>query len=160
MSAMLLKDNALITTRVLEDLTSGYGRHDFAVRLWDGTTWGDDARPRFTLVLKHPGALRNMFTSPSELMLGEAFIYDDFDIEGNVEAAFALADHLLAREWGIGEQLRVGSLLRKLPDAFARQNTGILHPNWANRRLVYSCGYFKSANDDLDTAQEQKLDYI
>jgi cyclopropane-fatty-acyl-phospholipid synthase len=31
---------------------------------------------------------------------------------------------------------------------------------WLDRRLVYSCGYFKSAGDDLDTAQEQKLDYI
>lgn len=188
MSAMLLKDNALITTQLLEDLTSGYGRHDFAVRLWDGTTWGDNARPRFTLVLKHPGALRNMFTSPSELTLGEAFIYDDFDIEGNVEAAFDLADHLLAREWGISDQLRVGSLLRKLPDGIraaehghsAPELGGALHSKqrdrkavtyhydvsndfyalWLDRRLIYSCGYFKSAGDDLDTAQEQKLDYI
>jgi cyclopropane-fatty-acyl-phospholipid synthase len=188
MSAMLLKDNALITTRVLEDLTSGFGRHDFAVRLWDGTTWGDNATPRFTLVLKHPGALRNMFTSPSELMVGEAFIYNDFDIEGNVEAAFDLADHLLAREWGIGEELRVGSLLRKLPDGIpvaehghsAVALGGGLHSKqrdrkavtyhydvssdfyalWLGRRMVYSCGYFKSTGDDLDTAQEQKLDYI
>jgi cyclopropane-fatty-acyl-phospholipid synthase len=31
---------------------------------------------------------------------------------------------------------------------------------WLDRRMVYSCAYFQSPNDDLDTAQEQKLDYI
>jgi len=39
-----------------------------------------------------------MFLSPSELALGEAYIYDDFDIEGDIEAAFDLADYLLGRE--------------------------------------------------------------
>ena len=188
MSAMLFEDDARISIRALEEVTSGFGRRDFAVRLWDGTTWGDNARPRFTLVLKHPGALRNMFTSPSELVLGEAFIYDDFDIEGNVEAAFDFADYLLVREWRIGDQLRVGSLLRKLPAGIRAAERGhsvpelggALHSKqrdrravtyhydvsnefyalWLDHRLVYSCGYFKSASDDLDTAQEQKLDYI
>src|SRR6266851_652241 len=31
---------------------------------------------------------------------------------------------------------------------------------WLDSRMVYSCAYFATPNDDLDTAQEQKLDYI
>ena len=31
---------------------------------------------------------------------------------------------------------------------------------WLDSRLVYSCGYFKSPEDDLEVAQEQKLEYI
>ena len=31
---------------------------------------------------------------------------------------------------------------------------------WLDRRLVYSCGYFKNPGDSLDLAQEQKLDHI
>src|ERR1041385_3639633 len=31
---------------------------------------------------------------------------------------------------------------------------------WLDRRMVYSCAYFKSADDDLDAAQEQKLNHI
>jgi cyclopropane-fatty-acyl-phospholipid synthase len=31
---------------------------------------------------------------------------------------------------------------------------------WLDRRLVYSCAYFLSPGDDLDTAQEQKLEYL
>jgi cyclopropane-fatty-acyl-phospholipid synthase len=31
---------------------------------------------------------------------------------------------------------------------------------WLDRRMVYSCAYFESPNDDLDAAQEHKLDYL
>src|SRR5262249_30932504 len=31
---------------------------------------------------------------------------------------------------------------------------------WLDRRMVYSCAYFGAANEDLDTAQERKLDYL
>ncbi len=65
-----------------------YPKHDFQVRLWDRSTWGTAQPPLFTLVLKHPGALRQMFLSPSELTLGESYLFDDFDIEGDIEAVF------------------------------------------------------------------------
>jgi len=55
----LPKSKELRTTiTALQELTAGYTSHDFAVRLWDGTLWGNAEHPRFTLVLKHPGALR------------------------------------------------------------------------------------------------------
>src|SRR6266404_3477832 len=31
---------------------------------------------------------------------------------------------------------------------------------WLDQRMVYSCAYFESPNDDLDAAQEHKLDYL
>ncbi len=31
---------------------------------------------------------------------------------------------------------------------------------WLDRRMVYSCGYFPTGGESLDTAQEEKLDYI
>src|SRR5205809_4676934 len=31
---------------------------------------------------------------------------------------------------------------------------------WLDRQMLYSCAYFHSPSDDLDIAQEQKLDYI
>ena len=39
----------------------------------------------FTMILQHPAALRAMFLRPSETTLGQAYIYDDFDIEGNMK---------------------------------------------------------------------------
>jgi cyclopropane-fatty-acyl-phospholipid synthase len=171
--------------RFLDTLTRDYRPKNFAVRLWDGTTWGDADHPRFTLMLKHLGALRNMFSSPSELSLGESFIWNDFDIEGDLEGAFELADFLVAHKFSLKEKL----LLRaKLPGFSARRDeaaanlelTGTRHSKgrdrsavtyhydvsndfytlWLDRRMVYSCAYFNSAHDDLDAAQTRKLDYI
>ncbi len=79
----------------LESLFAGYGPRDFAVRFWDGSTWEADTEPRFTLVLNHPGALRAMFWPPNEVSVAEAYLHDDYDIEGDIEACLPVADYLL-----------------------------------------------------------------
>jgi len=178
---------AQTSVRFLEELGADYRGPGFNVRLWDGTEWHTGHREQFTLLLKHPGALRNMFLTPSELTLGEAFIYDDFDVEGDLLAAFEFADYLLAREYSVIARLKFGSLLARLPANSGRQNgrssadlDGAVHSKkrdrqavtyhydvsnefyslWLDRALVYSCAYFKSEQDDLDAAQEQKLEYL
>jgi len=179
--------HSLISAASLETLLADYPRRDFQVRLWDGTTWGMEKQPRFTLVLKHAGALRAMVLSPSELKLGEAYIYDDFDIEGDIEAAFELADYLLEQQRSAGTKFDLAKRLQKLP-ANDRPRAG-LHPIklsgsvhskdrdqqavtyhydhpaefyalWLDQRMVYSCAYFATPEEDLDSAQQRKLDYI
>ncbi|MGA7294655.1 MAG: hypothetical protein WBW85_19130 [Terriglobales bacterium] len=66
---------SLTSAEFLEALLADCPKRDFQVRFWDNTSWGVGGQPRFTLVLKHPGALRAMFSRPSELTLGEAYIY-------------------------------------------------------------------------------------
>src|SRR5439155_1158651 len=65
---------------------------NFDVRLSDGSLLQGAATPAFTLVLRHPGALRRMVRPPIELSMGEAFIYGDFDIEGDIFSVFSLID--------------------------------------------------------------------
>lgn len=171
----------------MKEITTGYPTLDFAVRLWDGTRWGNLNQPRFTLVLNHPGALRKMFTSPSELTLGEAFVNKDFDIEGDIQSIYGFGYFLLDRHFTISDKLRLEGLLRKLPadthsndGQSAADLDGTLHSQerdrraisyhydisnefyklWLDRRMVYSCAYFTTLEDSLDQAQEQKLDYI
>ncbi len=174
----------------LRELFREYGPRDFAVRLWDGSTLDPTAgeEARFTLVLNHPGSLRAMFWPPTELTLGEAYIYGDFDLEGDVTASFRLADHLLReRHWATRERLKLALDLLRLPaDSHRRSRPRPLRLSgsprslsrtreaigyhydtsneffrlWLDRRMVYSCAYFESGEDDLDTAQERKLDYI
>ena len=173
-----------------EALLADYPRRNFQVRLWDGRTWGLDQHPRFTLVLKHPGALREMFFSPNELTLGEAYIFDDFDIEGDIEGAFDLADYLLQqgdhrdivrsphlanllqklavhhqpKEAHLGASLH-GSVHSKNRDSQAIRYHYDLPPEffalWLDPRMQYSCAYFAPGQEtDLDTAQCRKLDYL
>jgi cyclopropane-fatty-acyl-phospholipid synthase len=120
--------------------------------------------------------------------LAEAFLYDDFDIEGDIESVFELADHLAATTQGRRKKLRAAKDLLRLPARENRQATrrgpvrlsGKLHSVardrqavtsrydvsndfyalWLDQRMVYSCAYFRTIENDLDTAQEEKLDLI
>jgi cyclopropane-fatty-acyl-phospholipid synthase len=179
-----------VTLALLEELLGDFRPRSFGVRLWDGSRWGPEPgqAERFTLVLRHPGALRRMFLPPSELALAEAYIYDDVDIEGDLEAIFPLADHLLIERPPTAlERFRLARRLLQLPtDGRPDSGTGAVelsgkrhslardrraisyHYDRSNeffavfldRELVYSCAYFVHENDDLETAQRQKLDYL
>jgi cyclopropane-fatty-acyl-phospholipid synthase len=171
---------------IIEAIFGGYQPRDFAVRLWDGTEWpsAPDQPRAFTLVLRHPGALRAMFLPPNEIHLAEAYIYDDFDIEGDIEAIYPLAAYLQRKDWGRGEMVLLTGRLLSLPRhdhtrAAARLHGGVhsrlrdrqaisyhydrsndFYALFLDQRMVYSCAYFQTPEDDLDTAQAQKLDYI
>ena len=187
---------AQITLSLLQDLFGSSQQRNFAVRLWDGTVWRpepDSTEPaRFTLVLQHPGALRSMFLPPSELNLFEAYIYNDFDIEGDIESLIAMLDQLIDERRRVGklEQLRYAKRLMSLPKTGQLRPTdlavklrGTRHSKerdrlavnyhyeqykqsndffalWLDRYMLYTCAYFATLADDLDTAQERKLDYI
>lgn len=174
----------------LDALLGEHRPRDFAVRLWDDTMWGPEpGHPaRFTLALKHPGALRSMFWPPGEISLSEAYIYDDFDIEGEIEGVFPLADDLLAGRRSFAENLHRARRVLSLPKEGKKPRTGrgaarlrgIRHSRardrlavtyhydvpgdfyalWLDGRMVYSCAYFATHDEDLDSAQERKLDYI
>jgi cyclopropane-fatty-acyl-phospholipid synthase len=98
----------------LEHLLGLYPRFGFKVRFWDGTSWSRGKSP-FTVVLKHPGELRSMFLSPSELRIGESSIFNAFDIEGDAEAACEVADYLLSNWKRLSERLYLASILGGLP---------------------------------------------
>src|SRR5215469_18550267 len=95
----------------LQELLRGVDPRDFAIHLWDGT----DVAPakgqpkRFTLVIQYAGALRRMFGSPTELSLGEAYIFGDYDVEGDVEAAVQLGRKLMSQERSLRDRLRLRS---------------------------------------------------
>jgi cyclopropane-fatty-acyl-phospholipid synthase len=85
-----------VTLALLDDLFGPPTERPFALRLWDGTVVdsGVSHEPSFTLVLNRPGALRRMLLPPTDLALGEAYLRDDFDVEGELEKATELADTL------------------------------------------------------------------
>jgi cyclopropane-fatty-acyl-phospholipid synthase len=179
------------TLSLLQDIFASSESPNFAVRLWDGTVWqpkpeaGEAAS--FTLVLQHAGALRKMLLPPTELNLGEAYIYNDYDVEGDLVAAFSIGDQLMDERWGKIAQVRYGKRLLSLPntgqsrprDMIAKLH-GARHSKerdrqavtyhydrsnefyalWLDKRMIYSCAYFATPEDDLDTAQERKLEYI
>ena len=161
---------------------------DFGVRLWDGTEIPAGGRTDFWLVLNSPGALQRMFKPPIELSLGEAFILRDFDIEGNIFSAFPFMESIANRPPSTAEIMGLGLGLLKLPAKSAEQTKGRgraqlqgkvhsrerdllavqyhydvgneFYSLWLDRNLQYSCGYFPTGKEDLDSAQELKMEHI
>ncbi|MEJ2265900.1 MAG: cyclopropane-fatty-acyl-phospholipid synthase [Anaerolineales bacterium] len=181
---------AEITKEILHSLFKGVVGRGVGFRLWDGQTLYEEAgvETRATIVLNHPGALRRMFLPPGELSLGEAYLRGDFDIQGDIFAAIELSGALenlaLADLLGIvWKTLRLPKSAPSQAYLEGRQRAhlqGTPHSRQRDRDAVtyhydtgnafyrlflgqwmaYSCAYFHSAQTDLDSAQEAKLEHI
>jgi cyclopropane-fatty-acyl-phospholipid synthase len=68
----------------------------FAFRLPDGTVVASKPGepPRFTVALKRPEALDAVLVHPDLRSLGEAYLRDDLDVEGDIEAVYGLVSLL------------------------------------------------------------------
>jgi cyclopropane-fatty-acyl-phospholipid synthase len=181
---------AEITKEILQALFKGAAGQGVSFRLWDGQTLFEEAgvETRATIVLNHPGALRRMFLPPGELSLGEAYLRGDFDIQGDIFAAIeqstALENLALADLLGIVRRAlrlpksapaqaylegRQRAHLQGTPHSRQRDRDAVTyHYDTGNefyrlflgKWMTYSCAYFHSAETDLDSAQEAKLEHI
>ncbi len=177
-----------ISGQILEKLWGQQPLENVAFRLWNGRPWPENTpcSARATIVLNRPSALREMLLSGNETGVGEAFLDGAFDIEGDLEAAFEAADRIMTQTNGWTIKLDLGRLLHQLPDNPAlaikvrarlegrehspeRDREAIdFHYNisndfyalWLGRQMAYSCAYFRSPDDDLETAQDNKFDHI
>jgi cyclopropane-fatty-acyl-phospholipid synthase len=149
-----------------------------------------DGHAKFTLVVRSPGALRRTFFPPSELRLGEAYVRGDIDIEGDMEGAAALGEELRERLASPRLLMRVIQHLLALPRdpaperaqrrharlrAFGRRQSrgrdraairlhydvgNEFYALWLDKAMVYSCAYFPTGMEDINAAQEAKLEYL
>ena len=177
-----------ITLNILDELLPKDAESGVGVRMWDGSLWPDEEPRDATIVLNHPGALKSMFSSMSEMGLAEAYLYDDFDIEGDIERVYDLGESLVKTTTSMQKKLKLSLSLRRLPEGDIHVHgkrgpadlTGDVHSIdrdrqaisyhydvsndfyalWLDRNLVYSCAYFDDTKEDLDSAQMRKLDYI
>src|SRR5512139_1768177 len=160
----------------------------FDIRLWTGLTLPAVGRSPFTLALRHPATLRRMFSPPIERSLGEAFMYGDYDLEGDLIAAFTLFHVIFEQPRSLSNFVDIAHDLLTLPHdgparpagrgrtrlsgarhSLARDRTAIqyhydvgndFYALWLDRFMQYSCAYFPTGTEDLDTAQQRKLDLI
>ncbi len=179
------------SVRVLTTLSAGFPG-SFHVRFWDGALWQHGtAAAEFTLALKNPASLRSMFLhllSPA-VGFGEAYIFDEFDIEGDILHFTEWVRFLLDNtdRQSLLQRLLIARLLLKLPKpskaadlslagkptkgdhrierdreaiSYTYDLPGAVYELFLDRYLQYTCGYFADASDDLDRAQERKMDHI
>lgn len=184
----LVTHEKTVTLQLLEELFPSQNREGIQVRLWDGSVWPGDGHADATLVLNHPGALRSAMLSGTELGISEAYLYNDLDIEGNLEALFEHADRLTQTTGSLRTKMKLFGMLEQLPGAPSRpviqrgparlegkrhsierdrqavtyhyDVSNEFYALWLDPNMVYSCGYFSSPEDGIEKAQLDKLNYI
>ena len=143
---------------------SGKVQLPIALELWNGERYDLSPSPTVTLRIPSAGALR-YFIKPNLAKLGEAYVEGHLEVTGPIADALRAAEGL-ARNLGESGAGRLPVLRRhsKQRDAEAiRYHYDVsndFYALWLDRNMVYSCGYFKSGDEDIHTAQEQKLDHI
>ena len=152
-------------------------------RAWTGVEWGP-GNASSTVVLRHSGALRSLLVPPTDLAAGEAYVYDDIDIEGDIVEVLRFAAGLerIPRWRALSPMGLAMTLPREERRRRPRRATagGRLHSIGRDRAsvrfhydtgndffetflgptMVYSCAYFLGPEDDLETAQTRKLDMV
>lgn len=136
------------------------------VRLWNGVTVAPAVAPRVTVGVRSPKVLMSLL-NPSMGKLARHYVEQELDVEGDARDIVRMAEELS------GAQANSGSgssrLLQWMRHTRSFDRKAIRHHYdvgedfyqlWLDRRRVYSCAYFKRADDTLEIAQEQKLDLI
>ena len=136
-----------------------------AIELWNGTRYALDDHPTVTLRIPRVESLRYFF-KPNLAKLGEAYVEGHVEVDGPIDVALRAAESL-ALHWGEAKKGRLpllrGLHTRKRDAEAIRYHYDVsneFYALWLDRNMVYSCAYFKTGEEDIDTAQQQKLDHI
>ena len=136
-----------------------------AIELWDGRTFalGPDCRVR--MKLRSAASLRHLLR-PTLGSLAEAYVEGELEVEGALRDVVSAVDKL-ADSAGAGAWQRVAGAAvrhtRRVDRDAIRHHYDVsndFYRLWLDRRMVYSCGYFRTGDEDIDTAQAQKLDHV
>jgi len=102
------------TLAFLRSLLRDFHPRDFTIELWDGTRLPAEhvQFSRFTWKICDSAVLKSMLSSANrQVALAEQYIAGEFDIIGDMEAIFPLADHLIEKDWSASELLHVARCL-------------------------------------------------
>ncbi len=156
----------LFSSRVEKKLAEleARGKLPFAIELWDGRRFSAAGRASVVLRVPRVASLRHL-AQPDLAALGEAYVEGDLELEGPIAEALRAAE-ALARTWSRsikGRLPRLGAHSKKRDSEAIQYHYDVsndFYRLWLDRRMVYSCAYFRSGAEDLDAAQERKLDHI
>ncbi|MGH7089976.1 MAG: class I SAM-dependent methyltransferase, partial [Stellaceae bacterium] len=164
-----------LRTRFLETLRARLGGEKLPLRIifWDGEAFDFAAAPRVTLTLASRRLIRRFLLGDID-GLGAAYVKGEIGVEGRIEDVLAIGIRI-AERLGASPALRrigqVGALMPRRRFRHTRQRdaeavgyhydvSNDFYRLWLDRNMVYSCAYFATGEEDLDTAQEQKLDHL
>lgn len=149
------------------------------VQLWDGRKVDLIHHPKVTLTLLKPSALRHLFY-PSLQGLSSAYVDEEIRVEGSTPEVLKVLNTVATQDTQVPPSLmnrmirgpvnqviartvgRTELWLQRFQELTTRQEeiSSDYYSLWLDRHRIYSTAYFRTGTEDLNTAQEQKLDLI
>lgn len=159
---------AIASGRLLDVVTQRLDKVEapINIRLWNGALIEPRAPSPVTISIRSPGALA-LLARPSLGKLAKAYVEGGIDIEGSLRDVLRAGEALVsdggsaygapAPAWKWWRHSKHADR-RNIQSHYDVGND--FYALWLDRNRVYSCAYFKSPDDSLDQAQENKLDHI
>ena len=146
---------------------------DLPVRLvlWDGTAFDFGPAPALVTLRLASARVFRSFLFGDMGRLGEAYIRGDLLVEGRLQDVLRVGMILAERIGRSPVARRAASIAARLPrrrrktaDAAAISYhydvSNAFYALWLDREMIYSCALFQTGDEDIDTAQANKLDHI
>jgi cyclopropane-fatty-acyl-phospholipid synthase len=152
--------------KVLSKILSQIKHGTLNITFWDGKkqSFGHGA-PRVNIRINDKGILRKAIRNPS-LVFGEAYMDGGIELLSPLKDVIALSQlnpvNLKVGKWA--ERARNLNKNKKAKQAkFIAHHYDIgneFYKMWLDPTMSYSCAYFESLKDSLETAQRQKTEHI
>ena len=132
--------------------------------LWDGKEIELGPNPTVTMTVKDP-SLVSLLARPSLDTLGTAYVEGRLELAGPILEVIRVGDALSAALVGDDEDVVPERQAHdKDTDAAAISYhydlSNAFYALWLDREMVYSCAYFPTGTEDLNSAQQAKLHHL
>jgi cyclopropane-fatty-acyl-phospholipid synthase len=136
-----------------------------AITLWNGHRLAPEQPARVNVTVRSPKVLASL-AHPTMGKLARSYVEQDLDVEGEAREMLRVGEALARTPTDVqkSSKLRKWFGHTRVFDAKAIRYHYDVSDDffglWLDPRRVYSCAYFRRADDTLALAQEQKLDHI
>ena len=137
-----------------------------SMTLWNGDTIESGPGANLSLTVKSPQALMSL-ANPSLGGIARAYVEGQLDLDGDIRQTIRAGEGLVSGEsttyqnrpktWKWWRHTRPADR-KNVQHHYDVGND--FYGLWLDRNRVYSCAYYKTPEDTLDQAQEQKLEHI
>jgi cyclopropane-fatty-acyl-phospholipid synthase len=136
-----------------------------SIHLWNGREIELSENPKVIIEVPHFSSLKHLI-NPSLDKLGHAYVEGKLHIKGKVTDIIDVANQLVtfspdySRKQVSSHHYRHSRRIDAESISYHYDVSNEFYQTWLDKNMVYSCGYFRSEDDNLDLAQEQKIDHI
>lgn len=136
------------------------------LEFWNGLALTLSDKPSVTVNVRSPKGLLSLFM-PTLGKFAQNYVEQDIDLIGGAREIIRLGEILCQASERVSAKNRFSApwARRTRPSdrhaiAYHYDVSNEFYGLWLDRRWIYSCAYFRDADDSLDQAQEQKLEHI